>query len=254
MHCPYCQNTLNTITTATKADIASEIGECLNCGGHWFPRWLANDITLSEAKNIDAVVPKTEVSIPSEPRCPVCQYRLSMIQGEAVVRGTTVWACPQGHGNFFPVHNLFNFKSAQEAKISYHQIWGIPIKSVFAVLLPVIAVIAVAAGTPVAVQLLNTSQETRTQASAIIKPPIVTPTSPTSVIISFTSSQILTTEITIYQGQNVITVVPVSTTAKTVHTVTINDLPGPGDFTFVIKYTNSAGQSNLTHSYPLSLK
>lgn len=239
---------------STKADQPSEVFECLNCGGHWFPRWLANDISLIEAKNIDAVVPRTPTSAPSEPRCPNCQFRLSLIQGESVVRGAAVWACPQGHGNFFPVHDLYNFKNAQEAKITYHQVWGIPIKSVFAVLLPVFAVIAVAAGAPAVVRILNTSQETRTQASAIIKTPITTQLSPTSVIISFTSSQPLITELTIYQGVNVTAVVPISTTLKTVHSATVSNLAGPGEFTYIIKYTNASGQSNLTPSYPLTLR
>lgn len=254
MLCPYCQNQLSPVPTSTKSDQESEVQECLNCGGHWFPRWLANDISLSEAKNIDAVLPKSQVTAPSEPRCPVCQFRLSLIQGDSVVRGTSVYACPQGHGNFFPLHNLYNFKAAQEAKISYHQLWGIPIKSVFAVMLPVIAVIAVAAGTPAVVQLLNTSQETRTQAAPVVKAPIATQLSVTSTIISFTSSQPLTSEVTIYQKGSVITVVPISTTPKTVHTTTISNLPGPGEFTYTIKYTNSAGVTTTTQSYPLTLK
>lgn len=244
---------MHTIQVDTKADQPAQAFECLNCGGHWFPRWLANDISLNVAKNIDSVVPQATVTTPQQPRCPECQFRLSLIQNDSVVRGVTVWACPQGHGNFFPIHDLFNFKTAQEAKITYHQVWGVPIKSVLAVLLPVVAVLTIAAGTPVLIRQVSQSQETRTQASLVIKTPLITQLTPTSTIISFTSTAPMITEITISQDDRVVFVLPVSDTLQTTHTITVTGLSSQIPYSFVIKYTDSTGQSNTTIPYPLTL-
>ncbi len=253
MLCPYCQSTLKSSLVDTKTDQPSEIQECLNCGGHWFPRWLANDVSLTVAKNTDSIIPQTTVTPPDQPRCPVCQYRLSLIKHDSVARGVTVWACPQGHGNFFPIHDLLRFKQAQDAKINYHQVWGIPIKSVFAVLLPVVALITIAAGTPLIIHQVQLQQETRTKASQTINQPLITQLSPTSAIISFTSSSPLTTEISIYQDNRTITTLPVSTTPKTTHSITVPNLVNSTPYTFIILYTTITSQTSSTTAYPLIL-
>lgn len=254
MLCPYCQQTLRPITIETKSDQQAEIHECLNCGGHWFPRWLANDVNLSTAKNVDAVIPQTTVEAPDQPRCPVCQNRLTLIQHDSVAHGIMVWACPQGHGNYFPLHELLRFKTAQEAKITYHQVWGIPIKSIFAVLLPVIAVITIAAGTPILLKNLQTSQESRTQASAIVKNPLATQLSENSVIISFTSTQPIFSEINLYQNDQLLSTQIVSPTVKTTHSITLTNLLPATSYTFTIKYSTPTGVINTTPHYPLILQ
>lgn len=253
MFCPYCQNPLKISYVNTKSDQQAEVHECLNCGGHWFPRWLANDISLNAAKNVDSILPHSQVPKPEQPRCPNCSNRLSLIQHDSVARGVTVWSCPQGHGNFFPIHELFKFKQAQEAKITYHQVWGIPIKSVFAVLLPAFAVLLIAAGVPVFMQQISTQQETRTKASQTIRTPLVTQLSPTSAIISFISTTPVTSQITIKLGTQTVLILPVSETPQTTHTITVDELQNKTQYTFTINYTPASGPAQISDAYPLFL-
>lgn len=254
MQCPYCSYLLNETTLQTTSEQEAIVHECLNCGGHWFPRWLANDINLNTAKNIDSVIPKNQIIPPNEPRCPECQNRLIIVAHDSVAQGITVLSCPQGHGNFFPKGNLYQFKRAQEAKITYHQVWGIPIKSALAVLLPVIAVITIAAGTPVLVKQIGQSQESRTKASSIINQPFVTQLSPTSAIISFTSTSAVTTSVTIYQENQIIQNKIISSTPKTTHSITIENLLTNTPYTYIINYSLTGEPTQTSPSYPLLLQ
>lgn len=251
MNCPYCQTPLQPNTLQDKNNEQVECFECFNCGGHWLPPLLANNITSTQAADLDAVIPK-DSSAPTQARCPICQTRLSLISHDSVPQGVKIWTCPQGHGNFFPYKQLLQFKTAQEAKINYHTVWGIPIKSLVSVMLPVIAVIAVAAGLPLIIQKLQTGQETRTKASEIHSKPIVTRISQNSTLVSFTSKAPSTSTLMLFQNGVFVSKHIVAESATTSHKLTL-PIDADETHTFTISLTDPiTGTITSSQEYPLT--
>lgn len=246
MNCPYCTQKLTQTTTKTKAGAKGEVWECFSCGGHWFPRWLANDVGLEVARTLDSVLAKLTVAPPEEPRCPVCQTRLSIIKHDAVATGIVVWSCPEGDGNFFPKGELSKFKEAQDAKISYHKLWGVPIRSVFAILLPVAAVFALAGGLPILLEQLQTSQETRTRAGATFSTPLVTVVNGSSVLISFTTSAPVTTSLTLYQDGVFYSTRVINTSPASLHSIQLEELLPSATYTYTLTLTDETGEMETT--------
>lgn len=241
MTCPYCDSNLSDIEVGTKNDEPVLIHECYTCGGHWLPRLVANGITEDTAEETDSIITHKTITPPLEPRCPECKTRLSAIRSEAVPQSVIVWACPNGHGNFFPKGELYKFKKAQEAKITYHQLWGIPTKSVIAVLLPVLAVLAVTAGLPITLQQLQTNQETRSKASSTYTTPVIVNLSDTSRMISFSTSTPAQTSLTLYEDNQFKKTIPVSAEFVTTHKVNIDDLDFTHQYTYTLTITYQTG-------------
>ncbi len=234
MTCPYCNSTLQETEVGLKNGDLVKLHECFVCGGHWLPHLTANELTLDTAKNLDAILTAKETVPPDQPRCPICNTRLSAIKTEAVAQGVMVWTCPNTHGNFFPKGELFKFKKAQEAKISYHQIWGIPLRSVLAVMLPVLVVLSIAAGLPLTVQQLQKNQESRTKAGSTFTSPVTTKLSDTSILISFSTLSPAKTSLSLYEDGQFRNTIPISTVSKTLHTTTLKDLSPSHTYTYTL--------------------
>lgn len=252
MLCSYCHSPLQSATILTKSDQEAITHECFTCGSHWLPRWLANDITLSQAINTDSITPQTKVAPPESPRCPQCQTRLSLIKHDSIPRGLHLYACPQGHGNFFPKGELIQFKKAQEAKITYHQAWGIPIKSIFAVLLPMLLVFSLAVGIPLVTHQVQQSTETRVAADQVFSRPIITRIPPDSASLSFSTTIAGVTTLTLYQNGQLINTYTPSDVPATIHTVTIKNLVPQTPYTFTITLKTSTDTLTST-SFPINL-
>ena len=255
MVCPYCSQKLTPTFVKTKAGQTGEVYECFSCGGHWFPRWLANDISEQAAQDLDAILAKLTVSPPEEPRCPVCQTRLSIIKHEeSVPQSVTVWACPEGHGDFFPKNELIKFKSAQETKISYLKLWNIPIRSVFAVLLPVLAVFALLGGVPLVLRQLQTPQESRITAGATYSQPLINVIGASSAIIFFTSSSPVTSSLTLYQNGVFHSTHTIASQPSTQHRLRLDNLLSDKSYTYTLTIINADSSAETSEFYFLSLE
>jgi len=112
---------------------------------------------------------------------------MSSIKDDSVPGNVTVFTCPNNHGDFFPIGQLLQFKKAQQAKIYYHKLWGIPLKSAFAVIIPLVIVFTAITALPTIIKQLGITQETRIKADDILTPPLITPISNTQVLISFST-------------------------------------------------------------------
>jgi len=128
------------------------------------------------------------------------------------------------------------FKNAQSAKINYLQIWGIPIKSAFAILLPVIALFTAVSIIPLTISQLKQRQESRISASSIISSPIIVPISSNQVLLSFTTKTPAKSSLTLH-GPNQTQNLTISSELKTTHTITLKSL-----------------QPNTYYTYTLSIK
>lgn len=246
MNCPLCKEPLSSLEIETTDGQSTSIEECLNCGGHFLPPVLSNFITSGTAKNIDSVVPKSNSVPTATPTCPFCYQSMGSIKDDSVPQTVTVFNCPNNHGDFYPKDQLLLFKKAQDAKINYHKLWGIPLKSAFAVIIPVLIVFTAVTIIPNLVGQLKLSQENRVKAGDILTTPLITPISPTQVLISFSTKNAVTTSITFTEGLN--QTFNVSISPETNHLLSVPNLVSQTTYKYFITL-NAQGKKTTTTEY-----
>ncbi len=246
MVCPECRQPLNEKEILTSDNQKALVYECFNCGGHFVPPLIANLIPQVTTQDLDSITPKNTYPVNSTITCPICQETMTGITDNVVPKNVTVYSCPENHGNYFPLHQLYAFKRAQKAKLEYHQLWGIPIKSVFTVLLPVIAIFTAITAIPFTLNQLKTNQESRIKASELTSNPLVSPISTTQVVISFTTKVPSTSSLKLlFPGgvQNF----PGATTLQTTHIINLDNLQPATAYQYEIVVNNkSVGTFSFT--------
>jgi hypothetical protein len=250
MTCPHCGSSLSFIAIDTTDGETKTVNECLNCGGHFLPPYLANFLSVETAKNVDSVLPKAKTVPVSHPVCPQCGQTMSSIKDDSVPETVTVFTCPNNHGDFFPKNQLLSFKKAQQAKIYYHKLWGIPLKSAFAVIIPLVVVFTAVAALPTIIKQAGTTQENRVKASDILTAPLITPISATQVLISFSTKNPATTSIRFTEGSPKIVdkVYSVSQTPQATHLLNVDNLTSGTIYKYVITI-NVNGKITTTDEY-----
>lgn len=229
MTCPHCSSLLSFIAIDTTDGKTQTIDECLNCGGHFLPPYMANFLSVETAKNVDSVLPKSKTVPATRPVCPKCTQNMSGIKDDSVPETVTVFTCPNNHGDFFPKDQLLSFKKAQQAKIYYHKLWGIPLKSAFAVIIPLVIVLTAVTAIPTIVKQVGLSQESRVKAGDILTAPLITPISGTQILISFSTKSPAKASVHFTQGNEAMVdkVFAISQTPQKNHLLNVDGLvPG----------------------------
>ena len=135
---------------------------CLACLGHWTRPFDANYLPLSALPN-DTIKPEEMESF----RCPECRERLERAHEDAMAPDILAWYCPTGHGYFFPRGNLRRFRMAQEARVTYHKLWNIPMPPIRSVLLAtILLILGISAGS--VITRIQQTQNVNTQARDIL--------------------------------------------------------------------------------------
>lgn len=232
MTCPHCSHPLSSIGIDTIDGQSQTIDECLNCGGHFLSPYMANFLSIETAKNVDSVLPKSNTVPAAHPVCSKCGQTMSSIKDDSVPETVTVFTCPNNHGDFFPKGQLLNFKKAQQAKIYYHKLWGIPLKSAFAVMIPLVIVFTAITVIPTIIKQLGTSQESRVKADDILTGPSITPLSQTEVLIYFSTKSPAKAQIRFIEGLDKTFVV--SQTPQTTHLFTVDGLTSGTLYKYII--------------------
>ncbi len=247
MTCPLCHEQMSSIEIETTDGQITSVDECHNCGGHFLPPVLANFISQNTAKNIDSIIPKA-TSLPiAAPVCPHCHQNMSSIKDDAVPQTVTVFSCPNNHGDFYPKNQLLLFKKAQDAKINYHKLWGIPLKSAFAVIVPVIVLFTAITVIPNVVDQIRLNQENRVKAGDILTQPLITPISGTQVLISFSTKNSVKTSITFTEGLN--KTFDVSSKEDTNHLLSVDDLKPQTSYKYYITIDYQGKKTNTTEYF-----
>lgn len=249
MDCPHCHQPLTSIEIETTDGHPHSVDECLNCGGHFLEPYLANFLSVETARNVDSVLPKNNAVPATSPICPKCGQIMSGIKDDAVPQTVTVYTCPNRHGDFFPKNQLLLFKEAQQSKIYYHKLWGIPLRSAFAVLIPILVIFSLATLLPSILEQVTTTQETRIKASEILTQPLITPISSSQVLISFSTQRPSITSIRFTEGQT--GTFPVSSTPDTNHLFSVENLSPATIYKYVI-IIESNGRPLTTSEYTFS--
>lgn len=132
MDCPNGDAQLHKHTITDHGGLSITYFRCPTCGGFWLDAFNANFIKRHQIHrdHTNAKAHPTE-----EPDCPVCKKPLTHTRGDNIPPGVSAWGCPDKHGYYFADKELIKFKEAQEAKISYHKLWDVPLPSVASVLL-----------------------------------------------------------------------------------------------------------------------
>lgn len=251
--CPQCDQELTTNEVTTTDNQRALIHECYNCGGHFFPSLIANFINSSSANDIDSVSPKSEEAPPPshQYKCPICNDTLTNLQDDSVPQNLNIFTCPENHGHFFPKGQLVAFKKAQAAKLAYHQIWGIPLKSAFAILLPIIAIFTIVGIIPLTVNEIQKRQESRVAASNPISSPIIIPLEDGQYILSFTSKYPAKSSIKL-SSKNGNENLDISTDHKTTHIITLKNLTPSTSYTYKITVINEQGNDRESEEYTIT--
>lgn len=244
MTCPLCHEVTSSIDINTTDGQTTTIEECQNCGGHFLPPILANFISTNTAKNIDSLIPKATSLPVASPTCPHCHQNMSSIKDDAVPETVTVFSCPNNHGEYYPKNQLLLFKKAQDAKINYHKLWGIPLRSAFAVIIPVLVIFTAITVIPNLVGEMNLNQENRVKAGDILTPPMITPISTNSVLISFSTKNSVKTSLTFTEGLT--KTYDISTTPDTNHLISINELQPQTTYKYFITIDTNGKRTNTT--------
>lgn len=246
MTCPHCHAPLGSLEITTADGKTHPISECLNCGGHFLDPYLGNFINTETARNIDSVLPKTHSIISSTPICPHCGQTMSSIRDDSVPQTVTVFTCPNNHGDFYPKNQLLLFKEAQQAKIYYHKMWGIPLKSAFAVILPIFVIFTAITILPTIIKEVGTNQENRIKASEILTSPLITPISNSQVLISFSTKNPVQATIKFTEGSD--KVFNTSIKPETNHLQSVDGLISGTLYKYVI-ILNTNGRTVTTTEY-----
>jgi hypothetical protein len=237
---------MTSISIETIDGQSQNVDECLNCGGHFLSPYIANFISVETAKNVDSVLPKSNTVPSTYPVCPKCGQTMTSIKDDAVPETVTVFTCPNNHGDFFPKNQLINFKKAQQAKIYFHKLWGIPLKSAFAVLIPLVIIFTAVVAIPTIVKQLGTSKESRVTAGDILTAPLITPISNTQVLISFSTKSPAKTQIRFTEGLD--KTFDISGTSQTNHLLNVDGLASGTLYKYVIM-VNINGKLTTTPEY-----
>jgi hypothetical protein len=246
MNCPHCQSPLGNIEISTSDGQSHTVSECLNCGGHFLPAYLSNFLTIETARNLDSVLPKNQTVPTTSPVCPQCGQTMPGIKDDAVPQTVTIFTCPNGHGDFYPKNQLLLFKEAQQAKIYYHKVWGIPLKSAFAILIPLFVVFTAVTILPTIIKEVGTTQENRIKASEILTSPLITPISSSQVLISFSTKNPTKTSIKFTEGLD--KTFQTSTAPQTNHLQSVDGLVSGTLYKYVI-VLDTNGRAVTTSEY-----
>lgn len=229
MQCPQHDGELDSHTAQGERNLAVSYATCPTCRGYWMDSFAANFIKPS---SVDGEATATAVSAYF---CPVCAVALVRTTGDNVPEGVFVFDCPNHHGYFFPTGQLAAFKKAQNAKISYHKLWHIPMPNVSAILLGGFILLVLTGGLAATLTNLNQQQTTEFQAQELLTGHAAyVSADKTSVLLTATTAADVVLTVHIPELNNFSTSMK-SADAFT-HSVTIPNIPaGTYQYYFVVK-------------------
>jgi len=261
LSCPDCNHSLITKKVRTHSGGKIEIDQCPFCAGIWFDHFEANQVPLAEIKKLSSQKslkpPKSPISSFGEGKCPHCLVPLVPLESESVPKHLNVFSCPQCRGNWFSQKNLFKFKQAQKAKINYFKLWQLPLPSVFSVLLPLLILTILTLSIPVTlINLQDKAQreEIRIKASEIIIKPTVINLNPSSVIITWATTQPVIAKIKYWTEALSPKTLTVSPQPATNHTIELKNLTPNTFYFYQLLLTDTTGRQIPSELYSFITK
>lgn len=255
-HCPNRDGLLKTYATEGTHDLPVKYARCPNCRGYWLSSFAANFLKDVSIQPESAAQHRSDTS-GLTPLCPDCRIPLVLAHGDNIPNGVTAYRCPNNHGEvpsgtshgyFFPAGELAKFKTAQNAKLSYHKLWNIPLPSVASILLATLAIVMIGSITAITIS-IQQKQTIVSQAQVLlVSHQAFSPASGT-IFIAATTSDAATVTVSIpfanpdpilMESQN-----------RTVHTTTVTTLP-PGIYEYFFTISVN-GKSTITDRFSFTI-
>ena len=238
MNCPGCQQPLQKLTLKTKNDQEISVHQCNYCGSHFLASGTANDLSLKQIREIDSL--EHQQNPIATPHCPHCNLPLTPTNSST----STIYTCPDNHGQFFPPQQLLQFKLDSIQKS--------PSKKTAKIALPLIGLILAVSILPLTLNKFSLSQDTRISADQILTQPLITPLTSNQVVISFSTTNDFITTLKL-QTPTQLENYPLSTTPQTSHVITLNELQPQTQYTFTIEFRTSPNEKpNISPTYSFS--
>jgi hypothetical protein len=186
MHCPDCGHILTPIPLGINGE-AKDSYRCYRCGGFWLESWLANRVNSKVLDKWPNVGGAHGVANNGNDSCPVHPHmKLDRYEGDSVPQNLTVKRCRLCNWWWFPHNTIFQFKPAQEAKVHYYRLWGMP-ADLKGLMLPVLSLLVLVSGGVVALQLVRQQQFAQLNASGVAADVLISYLGDGRVSISFRS-------------------------------------------------------------------
>ncbi len=235
MNCPNGDAQLHKHTKTDHDGLSITYFRCPTCGGYWLDPFNANFIKKNHIRKTPR---SSDVHSSDTPHCPSCQKELTLTRGDNIPPGVSAWGCPQKHGYYFTDEELLKFKEAQEAKISYHKLWAVPLPSLASVLLVGIGTFLLTGSIVATFRQAQERQSIQSRAGEILVSQqaiinaddgsvtfLVSTGAPSSVFVTIKNSEVRD--------------VPLTTTDTMTHAAQIQSLK-PGQYTYVFTITTQS--------------
>ena len=247
LHCPNRDGLLKTYAAEGIHNLPVKYARCPNCRGYWLSSFAANflkDVSIESESSAQHHSDTSGLML----LCPDCKIPLVLTHGDNIPNGVTAYRCPNNHGYFFPAGELAKFKTAQNAKLSYHKLWNIPLPSVASVLLAALAIVMIGSITAITLS-IQKKQTTVSQAQELlVSHQAFSPASGT-IFIAATTSVPATVTVTIPSTKPA--PILMESQDRTVHTTTVTTLP-PGIYEYVFTISVN-GKSTQTDRFSFTI-
>lgn len=246
-HCPNRDGLLKTYAAAGKHDLPIKYARCPNCRSYWLSSFAANflnDISIEHESLTTHHFNTTGLA----PLCPDCKMPLTPARGDNIPQGVTAYHCPNNHGYFFPAGELAKFKIAQNAKVSYHKLWNIPLPSVASVLLAAVAIIMIGSITAITLSIQKKQTTVSLARELLVSHQAFSP-APGALFIAATTSVPATVTVTIPSAKP--DPIRMESQDRTIHTTTVTTLP-PGLYEYFFTISVN-GTSTTTDRFSFTI-
>lgn len=216
MTCPACHEQMRSIELDNQ-----EILHCANCGTSFFEDNGINRIDILKARDLAKERYNNNVVMPQKPICPRDETELKLVSGtEAVPATVRLYMCHTCQGVLASANDLENFKKAQLAKLDYFKSWNMPLGSLRGVL--AMGLLFLLSGTIYWTYNTVSKEATiRSEAEGLINNVDVSYNGRYMFVAFKTKTAVRASLVIDNRTTNKVTIVPISTESKTLHTITI---------------------------------
>lgn len=249
MLCPSCGYTLQKLSVTTSSGGKFDVDHCGRCGGTWFDPYEINRIPYHEVVRLAnlTVLPKTPLSDSSSfHRCPRCHKPLEHFSSESMPNGIRFLRCLKCHGIWATQKTLEIFKKQQEETIQEYKSEHIVFPALSVVFVPAITFMFILLATVATIANLNYQKTNQINAETLVQSLQIVPLSPSSVSITFASSGLYISSITLGTSVFDQTTFQIAATPSASHKIYLENLSSGATYTYHLTLMTIEGDKLTT--------
>lgn len=250
--CPDCNHILTKETVSTDAPGGYvTVDVCPYCGGVWFDHYEINRFPTFHAVRLSGTAREGDSKkLTGFHKCPHCNIKLKKLTEDNISQYAHIFTCPHCRGHWVSKKELIAVKKYQAHRLALAKRLNIPLPTPFAVLIPLLLLAVTAIAIPYTVNQIQQAQQARLRAKEIIGPPTIISIKSGQVLISFTTAQPVTSQLSLTAPQLAKPVLyDINKKPATLHTLHLTDLIPATTYTFTITVTDAAGTKSTSQQY-----